>query len=444
MKIIIAGAGEVGSHLAKLLSGENQDVIVVDNQQDKLDMLDSNYNLMTRMGSTSSIQMMRELGVSDCDLYIAVTPYETRNITSCGLAKRLGAHKTVARIDNFEFLRPENKQLLRSLGTDNLIYPEYLAANEIDIALQHNWARYWCELHGGQLLVIGVKMRKPSPLIDIKIKDLPVTDHNFHIAAIKRNHETIIPSGNDEICDNDIAYFVTTQEYIPLVRELSGKKKRNIHDVMIMSGSRTAVRFADQFSSKYHIKIIEPDLEHCQELATRLPDCDIEHGDALDIDVLRENNLHKYDAFMALSSTSESNILSCLTAKEFGVSKTVAQVENLQLLSQVENLNIGTAINKKLLTSGKIFQILLDLDIENAKCLALADAEVAELQVKNGAKITKAKVKDLHLPFGMTLAACVHDGVCSLVSGGTQIYGGDKIVLFCLNGFIHKIEKWFN
>lgn len=281
-------------------------------------------------------------------------------------------------------------------------------------------------------------------MIDIRIKDLPIIEHNFHISAIKRNHETIIPFGNDEIKENDIVYFVTKGKYVDQVRELCGKKKRNIRNVMIMYGSRTAVRFADQYSSKYHIKIIDPDLEHCQEIATRLPECDIEHGDALDMEVLRENNLHKYDAFMALSSSGETNILACMTAKEFGIAKTVAQVENLQLLSQVENLNIGTSINKKLLASGRIFQILLDLDPDNAKCLALADAEVAELTVKKGAKITQALVKDLKLPYGMTLAACVHDGECSLVSGNTQIHGGDKIVLFCLNGFIHKIEKWFN
>lgn len=179
-------------------------------------------------------------------------------------------------------------------------------------------------------------------------------------------------------------------------------------------------------------------------MATSLPDCEIVLGDGRDIEVLRENNIYQYDAFLALTDSSETNILACLTAKEFGVPKTVADVENLQFVSQAENLNIGTIINKKLLASSHIFKILLDADESNAKCLALADSEVAEMYVKPGAKITKAPVKDLHLPFGMTLAAMVRNDVCSLVSGMTQIEGGDYVVVVCFSGTINKIEKWFN
>ena len=158
MKIIIAGAGEVGTHLAKMLSKEDQDITLLDSDQSRLDMIDSNYNLMTWNGSTSSFDSLSDVGVADADLYIAVTPYETRNITSCAIAKRLGAKKTVARIDNSEFLVPENKKVLRDIGTDFLIYPENVAANEIATALSHNWARYWAELHDGRLLLIGVKI----------------------------------------------------------------------------------------------------------------------------------------------------------------------------------------------------------------------------------------------------------------------------------------------
>lgn len=210
MKIVIAGAGEVGTHLAKMLSNEDQDIILIDNDQARLDVIDSNYNLMTWNGSTSSFESMRDVGISNTDLYIAVTPYETRNITSCAIAKRLGAKKTVGRIDNNEFLNPENGAILRQIGVDFLIYPEDLAAEGIALALAHNWARYWGELHNGALLLIGVKLHGDSPLLNRKLRDLPVTGHDFHIAAIKRNNETIIPGGNDEILHDDIVYFITT------------------------------------------------------------------------------------------------------------------------------------------------------------------------------------------------------------------------------------------
>ena len=210
MKIIIAGAGEVGSHLAKMLSNEDQDIVLIDHDQERLDVIDSNYNLMTWNGSTSSFASMRDVGVEDSDLYIAVTPYETRNITSCAIAKKLGAKKTVARIDNSEFLIRDNGSILKELGVDFLIYPENLAAEEISVSLQHNWTRYWGELHNGRLILIGVKLHGDSPLINCKLKDLPVQHHDFHIAAIKRNNETIIPHGNDEILHDDIVYFITT------------------------------------------------------------------------------------------------------------------------------------------------------------------------------------------------------------------------------------------
>lgn len=444
MKIVIAGAGEVGSHLAKLLSNENQDIILLDSDQERLDVINENYNLMTWNGSTSSFETLRDVGVSDTDLYIAVTPYETRNITSCAIAKHLGAKKTVARIDNSEFLNSANGQVLKQIGSDFLIYPEDLAADEINLALSHNWARYWGELHNGNLLLIGVKLHSHSPLINCKLKDLPVKAHDFHVAAIKRNNETIIPGGNDEILHDDIVYFITTPPFVQEVRDLCGKKKRVIKKALIMGGSRIAIRFAKRFHDKYHLKIIDSDRDNCEKMATDLPDCEIVLGDGRDIEVLRENNIYQYDAFLALTDSSETNILTCLSAKEFGVPKTIADVENLQFVSQAENLNIGTIINKKLLASSHIFKILLDADQNNAKCLALADAEVAEMVVRHGAKITKAPVKDLKLPFGMTIAALARNNQYMLVGGNTHIEAGDFVVVFCLNGTISKIEKWFH
>lgn len=443
MKIVIAGAGEVGTHLAKMLSNEDQDIILLDNDQERLDLIDSKYNLMTWNGSTSSFQSLRDVGITSTDLYIAVTPYETRNLTSCAIAKKLGAKKTVARIDNSEFLREDNREIVKNLGIDFMIYPENLAAEEINRSLSHNWARYWGELHDGKLLLIGVKLRDDSPLIDCKIKDLPVTTHDFHVAAIKRKSETIIPRGNDEIRRDDIIYFITTPPFIKAVRDICGKKKRTIRRVLIMGGSRIALRFARLYHDDYHLKIIDIDREHCEMMATALPDCEIVHGDGRDVEVLKENNIYQFDAFMALTDSSETNILSCLTAKEFGVPKTIADVENLQFHSQAENLNIGTAINKKLLASSHIFKILLDTDESSAKCLVLAGAEVAEMQVRKGARITKAPVKDLRLPEGMTIAAMARDGMCSLVGGNTHIEAGDFVVVFCAGGTIHKIEKWF-
>lgn len=444
MKIIIAGAGDVGSHLAKMLSNEDQDIILLDSDQEKLDMIDSHYNLMTANGSTSSFQTLKDLGISSADLYVAVTPYETRNIASCAIAKKLGAKKTVARVDNYEFLQPKNEQVLKEIGVDRYIYPENLAAEEINLSLSHNWARYWGELHGGGLLIIGVKLHEGCPILNLMLMELPVTNHDFHVAAIKRHNETIIPSGRDRLLLDDIVYFITTPQYIEKVREVCGKKKRVIKKAFIYGASRIAVRFAKEYHEIYQIKIIDDDRERCEQIATLLPDCQIIHGDGRDIEILRENNIYQNDAFLALTDSSETNILACLMAKEFGIPKTIADVENIQFLSQAENLNIGTVINKKLLAAGRIFHLLLAADESNSKFLTLADAEIAEMDVKHDSKITRHLVKDLNLPYGMTLAALVRDGRCELINGMTQIEAGDIVVVFCLAGMFRKMEKWFN
>ena len=445
MKIVIAGAGEVGTHLAKLLSNEGLDIILIDPDELRLQVVDSNYNLMTQTGSPTAFKKLKEAGVNHTDLYIAVTPFETRNIVSCSMAKHLGAKKTVARIDNYEFLKPEYKPFFKGIGVDELIYPENFASLEIISALRHSWARNWFELYNGELTLSGVKLRENAQLIGMQLKELASSGHSFHISAIRRKHETIIPRGDDHLEVGDIAYFTTQRQNVENVMNICGKKQHHIRRILIMGGSRIGTQLANMLDDSYRIKIIEMDRDKCLKLIKQVPDnCQIVNGDARDIDLLKDEGISDYDAFIALTDSSETNILACLTAKEFGVKKTIAEVENIQFIAQAENLNIGTVINKKLLASSKIFQILLDFDESNAKCLALTDAEVAELVVKEGAKITKAPVKDLKLSHDMTIGGLIRDGKGMLVNGNTLIQPGDHVLVFCLGGAIHKIEKIFN
>ncbi len=444
MKIVIVGAGEVGSHLAKLLSREEQDITLVDSDIDRLAGIDANYNLMTLRGNPTSFDTLREAGVEGCDLFIAVTPFETNNVTACAMAKTLGAQKTVARIDNYEFMRSDNKGFFAGLGVDAMIYPEYLAAQEIITALNRSWVRHWFELHDGEIILVGVKLRDNARIIGMQLKEFASTQHSFHVSAIKRNHETIIPRGDDRIQSSDILYFTTTRDKVDDLLDLCGKIHQNIKNVLIMGGSRIAIRLVDLAGDSFRFKIIDSDMDVCRRLPEECPNCEIVYGDARDTDVLKEEGIEDMDAFVALSDSSETNILACLTAKEFGVGKSIAEVENIQFISQAEGLNIGTIINKKLLASSKIFQLLLDADASTSKCHALADAEVAEIEAKPKSKITKALVKDLHLSRDMTIAGLIRDGKGMLVNGNTLIQAGDHVVVFCLAGAIHKVEKLFN
>ena len=446
MKIVIAGAGEVGSHLGKLLSREEQDIVMIDNDREKLDRLDANYNLMTCVGSPTSFRTLSNAGVdTSCDLFIAVTPYENTNITSCAIAKSLGARKTVARIDNYEFRNTAHRPFFASIGVDHLIYPEYLAAQEICTALKRPWVRHWFELNDGRLLLIGVKIRSNASLVGKSMRDITATQHNYHVAAIKRRHETIIPRGDDVIQADDILYFTTTEEFVDDIRDLCGKRDYKVRNVMVMGGSRIAVRLAHMASDRLKLTIIENDPDICRRLPEKCSGCDVRiiHGDARNNDVLREEGIGAMDAFVALTDASETNILTCLAAKEMGVNKTIAEVENIQFITEAEILNIGTIVNKKLLASSKIFQLLLDADETSSRFMALSDAEVAELEARPGSKITRAPVMDLRLSRDMTIAGLIRNGRGMLVGGRDRIEAGDHVLVFCLSGSIHKVEKLF-
>jgi len=443
MKIVIAGAGEVGTHLAKMLSDEEQDIVIMDNDQRRLSALED-YNMMTYLGSATSFDDLEHVGVSRADLFIAVTPFEARNILACSLAKNAGAKKTVARIDNSDYLLKENKEFFVSRGIDHLIYPENLAAKEMVNALKRTWVRNWFELFDGELIVVGVKIRANSSLVGHKLRELSNIANVMHISAIKRNRETIIPSGEDQLLENDIAYIATTHDHIDEVMRLCGKKAIEVTKVLIAGGGEITEQLLKLAPSKYKIKVLEQDEVVARRLAETYSNCSVATGDSRDTDFLEEEGISSYDVYIALGDTSEANILGCMMAKEHDIRKTIAQVENLRYFNEAEALNIGTIINKKLLASSRIFQIMLDSDADNAKSLALADAEVAELVVKEGSKITRAAVKDLKLGRNMTIAGLVRDGEGSLVTGNTRLQAGDHVVVFCLFGGIHRIEKIFS
>ena len=446
MKIIIAGAGSVGTHLAKLLSSERQDIILMDEDENKLNGMDSNFDLMTVTASPTSIKGLKEVGTGEADLFIAVTPDESRNMTACMLATNLGAKKTLARIDNYEYLLPKNKEFFKTLGVDSLIYPEMLAAKEIVSSIRMSWVRQWWEFCGGALILIGAKMREKAEILDIPLYELGNSELPYHIVAIKRGGETLIPRGNDTIKLYDIVYFTTTRKYIPYIRKITGKEDyADVRNVMIMGGSRIAVRTAQYVPDYMQVKIVENDLPRCNRLTELLDDKTmIINGDGRDMDLLLEEGLANTEAFVALTGNSETNILACLAAKRMGVSKTVAEVENIDYIGMAESLDIGTVINKKMIAASHIYQMMLDADVSNVKSLTFANADVAEFMVKEGSKITRHPVKDLGLPKGTTIGGLIRNGEGLVVTGNTEIKPGDHVVVFCLSMMIKKIEKYFN
>ena len=445
MKIVIVGAGAVGTHLSKLLSREHQDCVLIDADDERLSGL-GEFDVMTYCASPTSIRALKEAGTPHADLFVGVTPEESTNIHACILAHALGAKKTVARIDNYEYLSPSLQPFFKNLGLDSLIYPEVLAATDINNGLKMSWVRQRWDVHDGALILLGIKLRETAEILNLPLKDLCGPDDPYHVVAIKRGGETIIPSGMDELRVNDLAYFMTTKDYIPYIRKIVGKEHyTDVKNVIIMGGGKTAVRAALTAPDYMNMKIIEKDAARCEKLNELLEDNDtmVIHGDGRDLGLLEEEGIKNTQAFVALTGNAETNILACLTAKKLGVRKTVAMVENLDYVSMAESLDIGTIINKKTIAASHIFQMMLEADVDNLRSLMLVDAEVAEFTAAEDSRVTKKPVKDLGMPFGVTIGGLVRKGQGMLVNGNSQIEAGDSVMVFCHEQKLNNIEKFF-
>jgi len=446
MKIVIAGAGATGTHLAKLLSSDHQDCTLIDEDNSRLSSLSSDYDVMTLQGSPTSVKTLDTAGTSNADLFVAVTPDESQNMLACSLAHAFGARKTVARIDNYEYLKSDASQVFKGIGIDSLIYPEVLAAQDIVNGLQLSWARQRWDVHGGALVLLGIKLRETCEILNQPLKELCTPDDPYLIVAIKRGDETLIPGGNDELQLHDLAYFMTTKEFIPYIRKIVGKEHyTDVKNVIVMGGGKTTVRTALTAPSYMNIKIIERNEARCNRLNQLLSDVDtmVIHGDGRDIDLLTEEGIRNTQAFVALADNAEANILACLNAKRLGVRKTVAMVENLDYVSMAEALDIGTIINKKTITASHIYQMMLGDGIKNLRSLMLADSDVAEFIVEEGAYVTKKPVKSLGLPFGVRIGGLVRQNVGMLVNGNSQIFAGDTVMVFCHETEMKQMEKYF-
>ena len=446
MKIIIAGGYAIGTYLAQFLSRNKYDIILIDEQEENLNKIGQNYDLLTLQGKPTSIKVLKEAGAKHADLFIAVDLKETVNITACTMAHHLGAKKTVAKIDNPEYMEPKNQELFKQLGIDSLIYPELLAAKDIINGLKMSWVRQRWDVQDGALVMLGIKLRKTCEILDQPLRDISGPDDPYHVVAIKRKNETIIPGGNETLQQEDLAYFMTTKEYIPYIRKLTGKEHYvDVKNVMIMGGGRTAVRSVKIMPEYMNVKVIERSIDRCEYLNEMFDESQLViNGDGRDTDLLVEEGIRHTQAFVALTPNAETNILACLAAKSLGVKKTIAAVENFDYVDMAANLDIGTIINKKAIAASYIYQMLLDANVDNVRFLMSVDADVAEFIPVQGSKITQKPIKDMNLPSGMTIGGLVRHGEGMLVSGNTQIEAGDIVVVFCYNTNMKKVEQLFN
>ncbi|ANW97031.1 portal protein [Wenyingzhuangia fucanilytica] len=447
MKIIIAGAGEIGYHLAKLLSMEYHDIYVIDQNSQRLNHLNTHIDVFTKKGDAASIAVLKEVGISDADLLVAVTESQNTNLTIAGIGKTLGVKKTIARISNTEYLRTKEINF-SDVGIDYMISPEELAAQEIEVLIKETSFNDKFEFEKGELSVLGAKLTSESAIVGASVQEINLKyAFDFIVIAVKRENSSsiIIPKGDTLFEANDQVYFSVPRESLDKIHLLVDAQKVGIKDVMILGGGRIGQKMARRLCHKnLRVKVIEQDREKCFELSDDLKNTLVINGDGRDIELLEEESLSNMDAFIAVTGNSETNIMTSLVAKSRGVKKTIALVENMNYMDISQSIGVDTLINKKILAASVIFR-----HVRKGRVLALAnlhnvEAEVLEFFVRRNTKITEHKIKDLNLPENTVLGGVVRKGKALMTFGDFIIQPGDRALVFCLPDAIPQVEKFFN
>ena len=451
MKIIIAGAGEVGSHLAKMLSNESNEITVIDSEKERLDLLAENTDIIKVEGNPSSIEILKEAGADHADLFIAVSPSESQdvNIVSAMLAKKMGSKKATARVNNEEYLSYENKYLFTEMGIDLLFYPEKIAAAEIVGLLKRSASTESIDFARGKLQMAVFKLEEDSPIIDKKLSDFANVASSdalpFRVVAISRGNETIIPRVDTKFKYHDLVFIISKREGMETLMQYIGKSNVEVNKLMILGGGPIGEMVAKQVCKQVDsIKIIERKKERCFELNERLGgNVIVVNGDGRNSDMLMEESIREYDAFVAVTSSTETNILACVAAKRLGVSRTIAEVENIEYIKLAENMGVDAVINKKLITAGRIFKFTLSDKVHFVKYMSGTNAEILEFVVAPGSWITKGKLKDLGFPQNAIIGGIIRGNESFIAVGDSEIEAYDRVAVFALPEAVKDVDKFF-
>ncbi len=445
MKIIIAGDGEVGFHLAKMLLNENHDIIIVDPHKDLLKMIETNMDLLTITGDSTSPQVLQEAGVDKADMLIAVVHNQDTNLLTAAVGKKLGAKRTIARVSNPAYLHPSRKELFYSLGIDEIISPEIIAADDIIDLLKQSAATETFKFSDGLLSLFMIRIEEDAYVVNKSLKEIAIQypDLEFRAVAINRNLRPFIPSGDDVFLPDDLVYVITKQEGIPQLMEMGAKTQFEIKDIMIVGGGRIGRRTAKMLEKQVNIKMIENSKSRCEQLAGDLTKSLIVHGDARDIELLQAEDIENMDAFIAVTNSTETNIITCLHARKLGAKKTIALVEIIDYIDIAQSVGIDTIINKKLITASYISRFTHSAEVTMLKCLSSINAEVIELVAQDNSMVTKKLISQLHIPKGSFIGGVVRGEEAYIAKGDFQILAGDKVVIFAFPNVISKIEKLF-
>jgi len=445
MKIIIAGAGDLGSHLAKLLSSESHDIYLLDLNEERLNTISSQIDVFTIAGDAKSVEIMEQKLISSCDLLIAVTSSEETNMLICILGKKLGAKRTIARINDVNIIKENKEHFYNELGIDTLISPTYLATLEIQRLVNQSAFTDDIEFDNGKLTVFGISLSENSSLINKTVRESADLNPNlsFKPLALHRDDLTLIVNGETVLKENDIVYFISLKDSITNIIKLCGKNNFKIKDVMIIGGSRIGINTAELLENDFRVTLVEKDKVTCQQMANTLKKTLIINIDGHDVKMLEEEGLTEIDALISVTADSEMNIMTSLVGKSHGIKKTIARIENFDYINLSQSIGIDTLINKKIIAADNIFKFVRKGNVSLVANLHGTDAEIIEFVVKDGSKITKSPINKLNFPNSSKIAGVIRNGIPIIPFGDFHLKENDKTIVFSLTESIQKIEKFF-
>ena len=444
MRIVISGVEEMGSHLARMICGNGHDITVIDQDPKLLDELGTLADVITIEGDATTFAVLRKASVRRCDLFIAVDSIENDNVLSAIMAKQLGAKKSIARIDNNEYLEPNNKEMFIDMGIDYLLYPERIAAEEVINLLGHSSTTEFVDFSGGKLSLVVFRLEPNSSLVGASIAGFDEESLNYRTVAIMRDGNTIIPKSSDTYMVGDMVYVISRQGAVSEVMALSGKSSVNINNMMILGGSRIGIQIAKELQDEVNIKLIDYNAEKAYRLAEMLERTLIIHQDGRDTDAMLEEGLANMDAFVAVTGRSETNILTAMLAKRMGVKRVIAEVENMNYINIANSVGVDTIVNKKIVTASNIFRFTMSTDVLAIKCLTGSDAEVLEFIVKPNSPATKSTIDHMELPEDVIIGGVVRGDKVFIATSNMQINAYDRVVVFAMPSAISEIGYYFN
>jgi len=445
MKIIIAGAGDVGSHLAKLLSSESHDIYLIDKNEERLNSISSQFDVFTILGDAKSVEIMEQKLISSCDLLIAVTSSEETNMLICILGRKLGAKHTIARINDDNIIKENKEHFYNDLGINTLISPTHLASLEIKRLIHQSAFTDDIEFEQGKLTVFGISLSGNSILINKTVRESADLNPNltFKPLALHRDNLTLLLSGETILKENDIVYFISLKESIDNIIKICGKHKFKVKDVMIIGGSRIGLNTAELLEKDFRVTLVEKDKKRCEEMASTLKSTLVVNINGHDVKMLEEEGLTETDALVSVTADSEMNIMTSLVGKSHGIKKTIARIENFDYINLSQSIGVDTLINKKIIAADNIFKFVRKGNVSSVANLHGTDAEIIEFIVKSGTKITKKPLNQLNFPSLSKIAGVIRDGNPIIPFGDFQLQENDQTIVFSLTESIKKIEEFF-